>query len=160
VNEPHGTSGDERSSLLSIEIYGPQGAGIPAARPDPTEETPAASYVPTDDLSRREADVARRERALNGSEGLLSAGVADVERRERKLTRIEETLQERLRDVEEREVAIEQREIELEAAFGIREDRIEARESELAELEERLRRKEEDLARYVGQLQAQLTQPS
>ena len=43
------------------------------------------------------------------------------------------------------------------AAFGLGEDRVEARESELAELDERLRRKEDDLARYVGQVQAQLS---
>ena len=61
-------------------------------------------------------------------------------------------------DLDEREVTIERREIELEAAFGLREDRVEARESELAELDERLRRKEDDLARYVGQVQAQLAQ--
>ena len=53
---------------------------------------------------------------------------------------------------------IERREIELEAAFGLREDRVEARETALAELDERLRRKEDDLARYVGQVQAQLAQ--
>jgi hypothetical protein len=84
--------------------------------------------------------------------------VADVKRRERKLRELETTLGERLRDLDEREVEVDRREIELEAAFGLREDRIETRETELAELDVRLRRKEEDLARYVGQVQAQLAQ--
>lgn len=71
---------------------------------------------------------------------------------------MESSVQERLGELDEREVTIERREIELEAAFGLREDRIEARESALAELDERMRRKEDDLARYVGQVQAQFTQ--
>ena len=121
---------------------------------------PERASARDDDLSVREADLLRRERALNGSEGLLDAGVADVERRERKLAQMESALHERLRDLDERELTIERREIELEAAFGLREDRVEARESELAGLDERLRRKEDDLARYVGQVQAQFAQRS
>lgn len=110
------------------------------------------------DLARREAELARREQALTGSEGLVEAGTADIERRERKLKQMEQTIQERMRELDERELEVERREAELEGAFGLREDRVETREAELADLDERLRRKEEDLARYIGQVQAQLAQ--
>jgi hypothetical protein len=157
---------------LSIEIYGPSEATPsahpravarqePSAPPEPAEPEPAArpELPPPDaDFNRREADLVRRERALSGSEGLLDAGVADIERRERKVAQMESTFKERMRELDEREERVERREIELEGAFTLREDRVEARETELAELADRLRRKEEDLARYVGQLQAQLTQ--
>jgi len=149
--------------LVRIEIHGPREATASTSQPTPVARqepagAPAPVERPGDDHSRREADLIRRERALTGSEGLLDAGVAEVERREKKLAEMESALQERLGDLDGREVTIERREIELETTFGIREDRIEARESELAELDERLRRKEDDLARYVGQVQAQLAQ--
>ncbi len=178
-------SGSDRDSLLRIEVFGPSERVAPSAlRADaPAEPASASNYAhPTQleatspppaeppreemltaletELTRREADVIRRERALGGAEGLVEAGTVDVERRERKLAQMESTIQERMRELEEREERVERREIELEGAFTLREDRIEAREAELAELDERLRRKEEDLGRYVGQLQAQLTQRS
>ena len=126
-------------------------------RPEPTERDQAIS-AHEEDIARREADLVRREEALSGSEGLVEAGTADVERRERKLKQMEHTIHERMQELDDRELEVERREAELEGAFGLREDRVEIREAELAELEERLRRKEEDLARYIGQVQAQLAQ--
>ena len=182
-------SGPDRESLLRIEVFGPSERVAPSvARADvPAEPASASNHAhPTNQLEaaspphaqpaeppgedvltaleteliRREADVIRRERTLGGAEGLVEAGTADVERRERKLAQMESTIQEQMRELEEREERVERREIELEGAFTLREDRVEAREAELAELDERLRRKEADLGRYVGQLQAQLTQRS
>ena len=103
----------------------------------------------------RDAALARREQSLAGSEGLLEAERADLERRERRLAQMESTLQARTQDLDERELEVERRESELEAAFSLREDRTEQREAELAELEARLERKEQDMARYVGQIQAE-----
>jgi hypothetical protein len=179
-------SGPDRDSLLRIEVFGPAerigatqprgeapsepasepgqappqlDSGSPPVQPAEPHHEESLTALETE-MIRREADVMRRERALSGAEGLVEAGTADVERRERKLMQMESTIQERMRELDEREERVERREIELEGAFSLREDRIEARESELAELDDRLRRKEEDLARYVGQLQAQLTQRS
>lgn len=150
----------EPGPLLRIEIYGPPGVStsIGSASPSPVSRPAPTAFEPADDVARREAEVTRREQALDGSEGLLDAGVADVKRRERKLRDMETALQQRLRDLDEREVEVDRREIELESAFGLREDRIETREAQLAELGDRLQRKEEDLARYVGQVQAQFSQ--
>ena len=172
----------DRDSLLRIEVFGPSERVAPTQRlaeaapetpfePSPSELAPPEAaplappppsvprLTPTEtEMFRREADVIRRERALSGAEGLVDAGTADVERRERKLAQMESTIHERMRELEEREERVERREIELEGAFTLREDRIEARAAELVELDERLSRKEEDLARYVGQLQAQLVQ--
>jgi len=160
---------------LRIEVFGPtervaashsraEATPEPAslAQFDAAQPVAARSGQPSGaqetEMIKREADVLRRERALSGAEGLVEAGTADVERRERKLAQMEQTIQERMRELDEREELVERREIELEGAFSLREDRVEARETELAEIDERLRRREEDLARYVGQLQAQLSQ--
>ncbi|HEU0303843.1 MAG TPA: hypothetical protein VFR32_04610 [Gaiellaceae bacterium] len=150
----------DRDSLLRIEIFGPsETTRAPASpQPGPPAGLPLLPSEHEHDLARREAELVRRERALSGSEGLVDATAADVERRERKLAHMEAAMHERLRELDERETLLEKREMELEGAFGLREDRIETREAELAGLDERLRRKEEDLARYVGQVQAQLLQ--
>jgi hypothetical protein len=65
-------------------------------------------------------------------------------------------LLERVQDLEQREAELDVREAEREADFELREDRLEHRENDLAQLEERLRRKERELAGYVGQLQDEL----
>ena len=171
----------DRDSLLRIEIYGPAEPAmasamsptppaLPASEPAPAPQAaPAppvvdehvltrreeAVVVEESEMIRREAALIRREQALTGSDGLVEAGTTDVERRERKMAHMESTIHERMVELDERESLVERREIELEGAFGLREDRIEFRETELADLEQRLRRKEEDLARYVSQVQAQ-----
>jgi len=108
----------------------------------------------------RASELARREQALAGSEGLIEAESADVERRERRLAQMESTLQARTQELDDRELTVERREAELEAAFSMREDRVEAREAELAELQTRLERKEQDLSRYVTQVQAEFARRS
>jgi chromosome segregation ATPase len=74
----------------------------------------------------------------------------------KRLAEAESAMLERIHEVDQREAELDQLEAEREADFELREERLEHREQDLAQLEDRLRRKERELAGYVGQLQDEL----
>jgi len=104
-------------------------------------------------------------------------GPKELEDREHELEQVEVTASEKIRlahrakrvadaegelddrgaDLEHREAALDAREAEFEADVLLREDRIERWRAELGDLEVRLDRKEEELQRYVGELQGAMS---
>jgi hypothetical protein len=62
--------------------------------------------------------------------------------------------------LEEREAELAQREARVLVELDLREEALEVRERAVAEQDLRLQRKEQDLTRYVGQLQGRLAAAS
>lgn len=145
----------------------------PEAVPAPTGPTPDMIAERTR-LAEREADLQAR---LAEREAELQARANELEERERELEQVEATASEKIRlahrakrvadaegelddrsaDLEHREAALDAREAEFEADVLLREDRIERWRAELGDLELRLDRKEDELQRYVGELQGAMS---
>jgi DNA repair exonuclease SbcCD ATPase subunit len=160
--------------VLRVEISADQAHALaPLLEPEaaPAEPTAAAAPSgPTPEMIAERARLAERESELH-------ARARELEERERELEQDEATASEKIRlahrakrvadaegelddrssDLEHREAALDAREAEFEADVLLREDRIERWRAELGELEIRLDRKEEELQRYVGELQGAMS---
>ncbi len=160
--------------VLRVEISADQAQALgPLLAPEAVPAKPAADPAPTGptpDMIAERARLAEREAELQGR-------AKELEERERDLEQVEATASEKIRiahrakrvadaegelddrssDLELREAALDAREAEFEADVLLREDRIERWRAELGDLEVRLDRKEEELQRYVGELQGAMS---
>jgi len=171
--------------VLRVEISAEQAQRLgPLLAPDAAPAQPAAAPAPTGptpDMIVERSRLAEREAALQARlaerEAEVQARASELEARERELEQVEATASEKIRlahrakrvadaegelddrsaDLEHREAARDAREAEFEADVVIREDRIERWRAELGELEVRLDRKEDELQRYVGELQGAMS---
>jgi hypothetical protein len=158
---------------LEIAMVAPEGAPVTVRAVDDDELARRAAELDSResrlarDLAERVADLTQEledHRELAGKLEELRRELAEREtdlalaRRPntKRAAEAEAALLERAQDLEQREAELDVREAEREADFELREDRLEHRENDLAQLEERLRRKERELAGYVGQLQDEL----
>jgi DNA repair exonuclease SbcCD ATPase subunit len=156
--------------VLRVEISADQAHALgPLLAPEAAPAEPAAAPAPTGPTPDMIAERAR----LAEREAELQARAKELEDREHELEQVEVTASEKIRlahrakrvadaegelddrssDLEHREAALDAREAEFEADVLLREDRIERWRAELGDLEVRLDRKEEELQRYVGELQ-------
>jgi hypothetical protein len=96
-----------------------------------------------------ETVVAEADREIDGWRRRLKAREQTLAEQARELDRLERELEDRIAAFTEREaIALVQ--------LDLKEEEIESREAAVSDLEQRLQRKEEDLNRYVGQLQSRL----
>jgi len=160
--------------VLRVEISADQAHALgPLLAPEAAPAEPAAAPAPTGPTPDMIAERAR----LAEREAELQARTKELEDREHELEQVEVTASEKIRlahrakrvadaegelddrssDLEHREAALDAREAEFEADVLLREDRIERWRAELGDLEVRLDRKEEELQRYVGELQGAMS---
>ncbi|GEM_PF-2012744 len=160
--------------VLRVEISADQAHALgPLLAPEAAPAEPAAAPAPTGPTPDMIAERAR----LAEREAELQARAKELEDREHELEQVEVTASEKIRlahrakrvadaegelddrgaDLEHREAALDAREAEFEADVLLREDRIERWRAELGDLEVRLDRKEEELQRYVGELQGAMS---
>ena len=160
--------------VLRVEISADQAQMLgPLLAPEVAPAEPVAAPAPTAPTPEMIAERAR----LAEREAELQARAGELEDRERELEQVEATASEKIRmahrakrvvdaetelddrsaDLEHREAALDAREAEFEADVLLREDRIERWRAELGDLEIRLDRKEEELQRYVGELQGAMS---
>jgi len=134
----------------------------PVAAPAPAGPTPqmiaerARLAEREAELHTRAKELEDRERELDQVEATASEKIRMAHRAKR-VVDAETELDDRSADLEHREAALDAREAEFEADVLLREDRIERWRAELGDLEIRLDRKEEELQRYVGELQGAMS---
>jgi septal ring factor EnvC (AmiA/AmiB activator) len=95
--------------------------------------------------------------AFGETEGEAASWRRRLKAREQVLAEERQELAKLEEHFEERIAAFEEREARSLVELDLKQEELEHRERTVAELEERLRRKEQDLNRYVGQLQSRLT---
>ena len=152
----------EQAQMLGPLLASEAARAQPAAAPEPTGPTPemiaerARLAEREAELQARANELEDRERELEQVEATASEKIR-IAHRAKRVADAEGELDDRSSDLELRETALDAREAEFEADVLLREDRIERWRAELGDLEIRLDRKEEELQRYVGELQGAMS---
>jgi hypothetical protein len=104
----------------------------------------------------RESTIVLEEKVVAEADGDIDGWRRRLKARELALAEQAQELDRLERELEDRIAAFAEREAIALVQLDLKEEEIESREAAARDLEQRLQRKEEDLNRYVGQLQSRL----